>query len=417
MSETEEKLRTWPLDQSAQERLCLGVLLIDGRFAEVKPRRPKGGPDGARDIEAVIQNQTVWGAVGFRKNARDDNKDKQWVKKKFKDDVDAAKMENPSLWGFVFFTNIDLTPEEVAGLEKYARIKGLSSVEVYWRERLLDALDSPRGLGYRFIYLRIPLSPEEQVSFFAEYGQALERLLQRGFSDIDERFRRLEFLQECQKKLVWADVVVTFDRPLDAEELDHFRFLATIEDPEVGERGPTLWIGCRDEFRNSKRSDGQPVLVIRWKGLAWCRDPDETLESFGCLSMGELKTKQLDVRVSLVGRGPFSTLSSLERKLVHFWVTKPLFPHIESIYLIVNDYVLAGGHREQLHIVESGSSPPWNKALTDEEAKTPWVELQQRLYDPGPLQVDDIDFSLSGWYLDFSQSTPPKKALAPAKDH
>src|SRR5258707_14647553 len=108
MSLTEERLRTWQLDQSAQERLCLGILYLDGRFAEVKPRRPKGGPDGARDIEAVFQNQKVWGAVGFRKNVRDDNKDKRWVKKKFKDDVDAAKKENPSLWGFIFFTNMDL---------------------------------------------------------------------------------------------------------------------------------------------------------------------------------------------------------------------------------------------------------------------------------------------------------------------
>jgi hypothetical protein len=123
MSETEERLRTWLLDQSAQERLCLGILSLDARFAEVKPRRPKGGPDGARDIEAVfIQSQEkVWGAVGFRKNVRDDSKDKRWVKKKFKDDVDAAKKEDPSLWGFVFFTNVDLTPEEETKLQQRTR--------------------------------------------------------------------------------------------------------------------------------------------------------------------------------------------------------------------------------------------------------------------------------------------------------
>ena len=64
----------------------------------------------------------MWGAVGFRKNIRDDSKDKRWVQKKFKDDVDAAKKENPSLWGFIFFTNIDLTPKEQEGLKQYAHV-------------------------------------------------------------------------------------------------------------------------------------------------------------------------------------------------------------------------------------------------------------------------------------------------------
>jgi hypothetical protein len=139
----------------------------------------------------------VWGAVGFRANARDDDEDKRWVRKKFEDDVDAAKQENPSLWGFVFLTNIDLTPAEVTALEQYARGKGLSLVEVNWRERLRIALDAPRGLAFRYQYLSIDLcidlSPAEQRAFFAEYGQALEGLLQQGFGAVDERLRRLEF--------------------------------------------------------------------------------------------------------------------------------------------------------------------------------------------------------------------------------
>src|ERR1700730_13482337 len=146
--ETEERLRNWVTDQSEQERLCLAILTLDARFSEVKPRRPKGGPDGARDIEAVFQNkENVWGAVGFRKNVKDDSEDKRWVKKKFKADVVAAKKENPSLRGFIFFTNIDLTPKEQEVLEQYAHLKGVPFVELYFRERLRIELDSPRGLG------------------------------------------------------------------------------------------------------------------------------------------------------------------------------------------------------------------------------------------------------------------------------
>jgi hypothetical protein len=221
--ETEERLRTWMIDQAEQERLCLGILSLDPRFTEMKPRRPKGGPDGARDIEAVFSNrETIWGAVGFRTNARDDDDDKGWVKKKFKNDIAAAKEENPSLWGFIFFTNVDLTPAEVTSLEQYARNKGLSFVDLFWRERLRIALDSPRGLGFRYQYLRINLSEAEQSAFFAEYGQGLEQLLRKGFSAIDEKLHRLEFHQECQKELVEARVVITLRQPATAEQLGHY---------------------------------------------------------------------------------------------------------------------------------------------------------------------------------------------------
>ena len=259
---TEERLRTWMLSQSDRERLCLGILALDPRFADVKPRRPKGGPDGARDIEAVFQNrEKVWGAVGFRANARDDHEDKRWVQTKFKYDVDAARRENSSLWGFVFFTNIDLTPAEVTTLEQYARDKGLLFVELNWRERLRIALDAPRGLGLRYQYLSIDLSPAEQRVFFAEYGQALERLLQQGFGAIDERLRRLEFLQECQKQLVKASVVITLHRPVTAEELGHYRFLAEIIDLEERDPHPTLWIGGRDAYSSFHSDDTTKQLA------------------------------------------------------------------------------------------------------------------------------------------------------------
>jgi hypothetical protein len=96
--------------------------------------------------------------------------------------------------------------------------------------------------------------------------------------------------------------------------------------------------------------------------------------------------------MTLVNHSPVSTLSELERKIVIFWVSKPLLPCLESIFLIVNDYQLAGGHREQFlrHGEDGLLAPEWPETLTDEEAKIPWVIV------------------LPPRYLDFSQSTPPK---------
>ena len=85
---TEERLRTWITDQVDSERMCLGILALDARFSNIKPRRPKGGPDGGRDIEAVFDNhKVVWGGVGFRANVTDSKEDKKWIENKFKADI------------------------------------------------------------------------------------------------------------------------------------------------------------------------------------------------------------------------------------------------------------------------------------------------------------------------------------------
>lgn len=137
---TEERLRTWVVSQPDRERMCLGILASDSRFVDVRPRRPKGGRDGSRDIELTCDGHTVWGAVGFRNNATDSKEDKKWVVDKFSEDLDAALKENPSLWGFVFLTNIDLTPSEVTNLSRSLQNAAVSPL---LRSFTVNALESP----------------------------------------------------------------------------------------------------------------------------------------------------------------------------------------------------------------------------------------------------------------------------------
>ena len=71
--ETDQRLKNYlDTNQLARERLCLAVLAIDKRFSDVKPRHPRGGPDGGRDIEAVFRSsETAFAAVGFLNEAND----------------------------------------------------------------------------------------------------------------------------------------------------------------------------------------------------------------------------------------------------------------------------------------------------------------------------------------------------------
>ena len=90
--ETDERLKSFlDTNQLARERICLAVLALDRRFSEVRPRHPRGGPDGARDIDAnFLSSQLAFGAVGFLNQASDSDEQKNRAIKKFHDDIDVA---------------------------------------------------------------------------------------------------------------------------------------------------------------------------------------------------------------------------------------------------------------------------------------------------------------------------------------
>lgn len=53
---TDEKLKGFlDTNQLHREQLCLAVLSLDKRFTDVRPRHPRGGRDGGRDIEAMFR--------------------------------------------------------------------------------------------------------------------------------------------------------------------------------------------------------------------------------------------------------------------------------------------------------------------------------------------------------------------------
>src|SRR5271156_4939384 len=97
--DTDERLKSrLNNDQVSRERMCAAILPLDRSYSQVQPRRPEGGPDGGRDIQAIRNGRTeVWGAVGFQNSVTDSADDKRQAKKKFKDDVDVALGIKPDL--------------------------------------------------------------------------------------------------------------------------------------------------------------------------------------------------------------------------------------------------------------------------------------------------------------------------------
>jgi len=212
--ETDEHLRHRPDSSKQRERLCTDLLSLDKRFSQVRSRNPKGGPDQGRDIEAIFEGHSLaFGAVGFIDGANDSASHRRQIKKKFRDDLASALRHRADLDVFVFFTNVALTPTDQDELRSAARgIKCNIVVELFTREQIRAALDTPMGFGLRLRHLDIELSKSEQASFFAAYGEEIQATIARKFTDLDRSMARLEFLADKPSPLTWLQAVVHLKR-------------------------------------------------------------------------------------------------------------------------------------------------------------------------------------------------------------
>jgi hypothetical protein len=156
--ETWHRLREWDKGQQESERLAARLLPFDG-YEAIDPSHPLGGPDGGKDICCKKDGKDFIVAVYFPRG----QKELRDIKQKFEDDIFKAKKQ--SVYGFVFFTNQELTLGERADFEELANPL---VTDIHHLERIASSLDSPRGYGLRLEFLSIEMTKEEQVSFFSK---------------------------------------------------------------------------------------------------------------------------------------------------------------------------------------------------------------------------------------------------------
>lgn len=180
MPNTEQELANWRYGQTMAERLCAGVLQIDG-FESVDPQHPLGGPDGRKDIICKRDGKD-WVAAAYFPTGPKDFKE---TKAKFLHDFEGLASNGAE--GFVFATNQALTVGERQDLQATH-----SLIEIYHLERLRHLLDQPKGCGLRLEYLRIPMTEEEQWSFWNTMNADISSRLAHIERQRDERQARIE---------------------------------------------------------------------------------------------------------------------------------------------------------------------------------------------------------------------------------
>lgn len=208
--ETDERLKSYlDTNQLHREQMCRAVLAVDKRYSDVRPRHPRGGPDGGRDIEAVYRaEQVTFGAVGFVNQANDSIEQKKTINTKFSEDLGSALSTDKKPQAFVFFTNVNLTVGEKDKLTEQARKRGISHCEVFDRERIRITLDSPDGFSIRYQFLGLSLSEDEQASFFARWGDDIQSVISTGFQRIESTLNRILFFSRSERSSFATDIFI-----------------------------------------------------------------------------------------------------------------------------------------------------------------------------------------------------------------
>lgn len=404
--ETDERLKNYlDTNQLHREQMCLGILALDKRFTNVRPRHPRGGPDGGRDIEAQFRgSQLAYGAVGFVNQATDAEEKKRKIRMKFSDDLNSAWEAKSSLSVFIFFTNVNFTISEKKELVDQAKAKGIATCEILDRERLRIALDSPDGFAARFQFLNIPMSESEQASFFAKWGDEIQSVIATGFQEVHSTLSQLLFLQEAGRPISALHVQFKLNREYDACEIRHFRAFCSIylREPKLGILA--LLFGKTDKskrFREDiKEKDDESSGIAsgiasgQWK-LAWGEmlggDPsseeaaDENNNADKYLPIGSGSSIGLESIEHLVASystdsfirfEPALSLMDFDECMLMPILNKSLAEKLESIRIVANGYILLNLDKKSFQIDSSKFAIDLDDTFSEEELSDPWVRIR-----------------------------------------
>ena len=400
--ETDQRLRSWlDTNQLGRERLCHAILALDERFSSVRPRHPRGGPDGGRDLEAqYLDGRRVFGAIGFQNSVSDSQSERTVACRKFKDDLDTALEADRDLKVFVFFTNVSLTLGDKGALQTVANEKGIEVLDIFDRERMRIALDSPNGLAARVQYLNLNMSDAEQAAFFARWGDRIENVITNSRDAVHTRLNRLEFIQEQSRGLHFLDFHFKLSRPFSETDMPHHRALMTIQFTPLNTHplGKLHMLDCNDhgkwEQQGATGLSGYGKLV----NTCWGREPSLLLQQE--LNHGYNPFEFVSASFRGSGFGPAllgKKLGDLDHAIINFFANKALAEAVSQITVIANEYII--WETPSRPTVESNDPDAhFPVAFTSTELADRWMELKPPLLS-------------MGWF-DFMRYTPQRMIAA-----
>lgn len=419
--DTEQKLKNYlATDQLKQERLCLAVLSLNKKYSNIIPRQPYGGPDHGRDIQATYENKYLcFVAVGFKQDANDSAEQIRQIKKKFNEDLQSAlsnaQKEKLDLKGFVFFTNLKLTSDLIADLKQTAINSGLLYCDIYNREQILQTLNTPDGYAIRFEFLDIPLTEEEQKSFFTKWGNDINSVITNGFDQQKKAIDRMLFLQESLLPMDYLSIRLNLNREYTSDEIGHFRivlFLSTPTPKRIDKNIEIIKLVFSLTDNNTRKNiTYNPALsgisngFSEYYGFGVYDNSIETENKFRYFQMctgeriGQEKIKTFFLTYSttpIIRIPPNFRLIDFDQSLFMPCISENLCDKIQSIEFFINSYQIVNINIKDTSFVETmdDTFKDFPVSFTDEELKIQWKRL---FYKNG-----------NSIQLDFSSYTPKR---------
>ncbi|ASA58012.1 hypothetical protein [Vibrio gazogenes] len=428
--QTDERLKSYlDTNQLHREQMCRAVLATDKRFSDVRPRHPRGGQDGGRDIQAVYRDeQTAFGAVGFVNQGNDSDEQKKTIKKKFSDDLESAISADKNLTAFIFFTNINLTIGEKDSLIEKAKKKGVIFCDILDRERIRITLDSPDGFSIRFQYLNITLSEEEQASFFSRWGDDIQSVISSGFQKVEGTLNRVLFLQESNDPITSLTVSLELDKKYSADEIGHFRAFCYLTLKEPKHKILSVLFGASDKS-NRMRADKETDFTEQCSGIKYGigsgqweqhidfdetevtseETDDEKDEKWSAVgsgsSIGREEVEFLPIsysKSSFIRFFPVISLRDLDDAMFLPFLNKTLAEKVKSIHIYSNGYKLQEIKSDDLCIDSTSIEPNFPVEFSKDELEDQWVRIRpqgasthnmrffentpKRLFTPGQVE-------------------------------
>ncbi|EPT7315485.1 hypothetical protein [Klebsiella michiganensis] len=401
--QTDERLKSYlDTNQLYREQMCRAILSIDQRYSDVRPRHPRGGPDGGRDLEAIYrETQIAYGAVGFVNQANDSKEQKNNIRDKFISDLKSAVSSNNALEAFVFFTNINLTIGEKDSLINISRSSNVNHCEIFDRERIRISLDNPDGFSIRFQYLNIPLSEAEQASFFAQWGDDIQQVISSGFKNIESGLGRLLFLEESKNPLHYFTISFELNNKYPSETIGHFRAFCFMNLKEVKKNIFGVTFGSSDKSNRmlmNRRKDFSLDLAGVKYGISsgqWeqyidlekeiSNDIEETEEDDKYIQTGEASSIGVDDvefisisyrKDSFIRYMPTISLKDLDEAIYLPLMNKSLAEKLKAIHIYSDGYKIQEFSLDDFSIDTTIFEPHIPVEFTDEELADPWVRIR-----------------------------------------
>jgi hypothetical protein len=403
---TDERLKGYlDTNQLSREQLCRAILAVDRRFSEVRPRQPRGGRDGGRDIEALYkQEQIIFGAVGFVNQANDSKQQKKQISKKFKDDAKSALRSEQKPDVFVFLTNVNFTTREKDDLIDFARKEGFKFCEVMDRERLRIALDSPDGFAIRFQFLGLPLSEAEQASFFAKWGDDINSVVSTGFQRLEQKLDRILFLHEALDPLHSFAFFLQLKRVYQAAEIGHFRAFTYIflKEPKLdifrmlfGSCDRSKRVGANSIQLVQQEPSGIQYGISGGQWHSFLKVPDQEATQAG-KGQHETEARKFHIVGSSSGVGmnsaefipirynndvflrlaPTLRLADLSESSFLTFLNSSLASKLQAIHIYANGYKIQELTESDFKVDDSAFDLQVPVQFTNEELADPWVSVR-----------------------------------------